>query len=106
MNVMVHWLVNLMPGVIKFKCDFSYEKIVFLDLEILMKDGRLETNLHIKPTNKQLYLDFKSNHPEHCRKGIPYSQALRVVERCATPYDRDIQLANLKTKFLLMVLPP
>ena len=55
-----------MPGVIKFKCDFSYEKIVFLDLEIVVKDGKLETSLHIKPTNKQLYLDFKSNHPEHC----------------------------------------
>ena len=99
-DALVHWLNNLMPGVIKFKCDFSYEKIVFLDLEIFMKDGRLETSLHIKPTNKQLYLDFKSNHPEHCRKGIPYSQALRVVERCATPNDRDIQLANLKTKFV------
>ena len=72
----------------------------FLYLQIEIVDGRLETNLFIKPTNQQLYLDFKSNHPSHCRESIPYSQALRVVERCATPNDRDLQLLNLKEKLV------
>ena len=96
---LVEWLNNLMPGVIKFKYEFSYAKIVFLDLEIFLEDGFLKTNLHIKPSNKQLYLDYNSNHPTHCKKSIPYCQALRVTERCTNPSDRDGQLAVLKTKF-------
>ena len=103
---LVEWLNSLMPGVVKFKYEYSFSRIVFLDLEISIKNGKLETSLHTKPTNKQLYLDFKSNHPEHCRKSIPYSQALRVVERCATPNDREVQLANLKTKFEERNYPP
>jgi hypothetical protein len=95
---LVLWLNSLMPGVVKFKYDFSYEKIEFLDLKIFIEDGRIKTDLYVKPTNKQLYLDYNSNHPYHCKKGIPYSQALRVVERCAKPDDRDKHLAILKNK--------
>ena len=54
-----------MPVVIKFKYEFSYSKIVFLELEIFKESVQLETNIHIKPTNKQLYLDYNSNHPIH-----------------------------------------
>ena len=96
---LVNWLNSLMPGVIKLKFEFSYTRIVFLDLEIFIEDGKLKTDLHTKPTNKQLYLDFNSNHPDHCKRSIPYSQALRVIERCSNITDRDGQLTNLKDKF-------
>ena len=72
-QALVSWLNSLMPGVVKFKFEFSITRIVFLDLEIFTEDGKLKTDLHIKPTNKQLYLDFKSNHPDPCKKSIPYS---------------------------------
>ena len=78
---LVNWLNSLMPGVVRFKFDFSLQKVEFLDLEIFLKDGRLSKNIFTKPTKKQLYLDFSSNHPEHCKVAIPYSQALRVVEK-------------------------
>ena len=94
-----------MPGTLEFKFEFSYTKIEFLDLEISIEDGRLKTNLYIKPTNKQLYLEFDSNHPSHCKESIPYSQALRVVERCATPSDTEVQLTNLKEKLLQRKYP-
>ena len=87
-----------MPGTIKFKYEFSHEKIEFLDLEIYLQDGKLRTNLYVKPTNKQLYLDFNSNHPKHCKESIPYSQALRIVERCATHEDTSHHLSQLKSK--------
>ena len=45
--------------------------------------GKLETNVYIKPSNLQLYLDFSSNHPEPCKQGVVYGQALRIVERCS-----------------------
>ena len=82
----------------KFKFEFSYQKIQYLDLEIFLKDGKLGTDLFVKPTNKQLYLDYSSSHPDHCKEGIPYSQALRIVERCATPTDRDNHLSKLQSK--------
>ena len=65
----------------------DYQTIEFLDLEIFLLDGKLGTNLFVKPTNKQLYLE-----------GIPYSQALRIIEWCATFKDRDSNLAQLQTK--------
>ena len=83
---------------IKFKFDFSYNKVEFLDLEISIEEGYLKTNLYIKPSNKQLYLDYNSNHHLQCKQSIPYSQALRVVERCATPTDRQLHLDTLKCK--------
>ena len=62
---LVNWLNTLMPGVVKFKFEYSEDKIEFLDLEIKIKNGKLETDLYVKPTNKQLFLDYFSNHPEH-----------------------------------------
>ena len=96
----VSWLNNLMFGVIRFTFKFVYNKVEFLYLEFLVKNRRLETNLYIKPTNKQLYLSFDSNHPEHCKRGIPYSQSLRVVERCTSSSDRDKHLENPKENWL------
>ena len=43
-------------------------------------------------------MNFNSNHPAHCKESIPYSQALRVIERCSTPEDTSHHLANLKDK--------
>ena len=74
---LVTWLNSLLPGVIKFKYEFLYSKIKFLDLEISIHEGLLKTNLFVKPSNKQLFLDFKSN---HCKVAIPCSKGLRVLQ--------------------------
>ena len=98
---LVNWLNSLMPGVIKFTHEFSKEKVDFLDLEILIENGKLETNLFIKPTNLQLYLDYFSNHPEHCKVGLVYSQALRIVDRCSKVEDREVHIANFEEKLAI-----
>ena len=95
---LVNWLNSLMPGIVKFTYNFSTEKVEFLDLEVMIENGKLETNLYIKPTNLQLYLDYFSNHPEHCKRGIIYSQALRIVERCSKLVDTEKHLSNLEEK--------
>ena len=96
---LVSWLNSLMPGTIKFKFEFSYEKINFLDLEISIENGRLISDFYVKPTNSRLFLDYDSNHTQHCYEAIPYSQALRVVERCSKTESRDNHLAKMKDKF-------
>ena len=87
-----------MKGVVKFKSNYSTEKVEFLDLIISIEGGKLKTNLFIKPSNLQLFLDFKSNHPKHCKIGIVYGQALRIIERCSDLADANLHLDKLKGK--------
>ena len=96
---------TLVPGVVKFTYNYSEQRIEFLDLEISIVDGKLETDLFIKPTNLQLYLHYFSNHPEHCKAGIVYSQALRIIERCSLEENKTKHLENLKTKLKDMKYP-
>ena len=90
---------------IKFTYTFSTEKIEFLDLEISIENGNLETDLYIKPSNLQLYLNYFSNNPEHCKVGLIYSLALRIIERCSKNESRDKHLENLKSKLMLKNYP-
>ena len=66
----------------------------------MIVNGRLETELYVKPTNLQLFLTYDSNHPSHCKDAIVYSQALRVIERCSLPNSAQPHLESLKGKFL------
>ena len=54
--------------------------------------------MFIKPSNLQLYLDYFSNHPEPCKEGLVYGQALRILERCSKTTDSEQHLENLKCK--------
>ena len=96
----VNWLNSIMRGIVKFKSSFSSDKVEFLDLVISIENGKLKTNLFVKPSNLQIYLDFTSNHPTHCKVGLVYGQALRIIERCSDPSDADLHLKNLQGKLL------
>ena len=98
-------LNSLIPGVVKFKYEYSVNKIEFLDLEIIIENGKLETNLFVKPTNLQLYLDFFSNHPDHCKESLVYSQALRIIERCSKEDDTEHHLKVLREKLEMRNYP-
>ena len=88
------------PGVIKFKHEFSTKGVEFLDLRIILENGKIETNLFIKPSNLQLYLDYFSNHPQPCKEGLIYGQALRILESCSTTEWGDKHLKDLRKKLL------
>ena len=64
----------------------------------MIENKKLETNLFIKPSNQQLYLDFFSNHPQPCKEGVVYGQALRILERCSKPEDAETHLKDLESK--------
>ena len=65
---------------------------------IYLEKRQVRKNLYIKPSNLQLYLDYTWNHPQHCKIGIIYSQALRIIERCSRPENVYLYLENLKDK--------
>ena len=75
---LVDWLNSIMPS-IKLKANYANDCLEFLDLKIMIRNGKLETELYTKPTNLQLYLDFISIHPSHFKSGLVYGQALRIV---------------------------
>ena len=63
--------------------DWSKEKVKFLDVEVTHKNGTLSIVLFVKPTDTYQFLDPTSCHPYHCKKGIPYSQTLRLNRICS-----------------------
>ena len=70
--------INSFHPSIKFTADWSKEKINFLHVEVTLKKGVLSTDLFVKPTGTQQFLDPTSCRPYHCKKGIPFSQTLRL----------------------------
>ena len=75
--------INSIHLTIKFTADWSYSSVNFLDVKVTIKDGKIITDLYVKPTDTHQYLDSSSCHPYHYKKSIPYSQALRLNRICS-----------------------
>ena len=74
--------INKMHPTIKFTADWSKTSISFLDVTVSITKGIIETDLYVKPTDSHQCLLSSSCHPFYCKKGIPYSQALRLNRIC------------------------
>ena len=71
--------LNSIHPTIKFTSERSTNSIPFLDVKILLENGKKkETDLYCKPTDKHQYLLHSSSHSYHTKKSIPYSLALRL----------------------------
>ena len=78
---------NTIHSDIKLELRWSKEEIVFLDTVVKMTAGQLYTDLHIKPTDKQLYIQQKSCHPAHTKKSLAFSLGLRIKRICENEDD-------------------
>ena len=67
---------------INVTAEYSKEKVNFLDVNIKLIHGKLKTDLFVLTTNTHQFLDPTSCHSYHCKKGIPYCQALRLNRIC------------------------
>ena len=72
--------LNCCHPTIKFTAEYSRAKINFLD--VMKKRNQLVTDLYVKPTDTQ-YLHASSCHVSHCKKSIPFSQALCLNRICS-----------------------
>ena len=70
--------LNSIHSTIKFTSERSTTSIPFLDVNIQLHNGKIETDLYCKATDKHQYLLYSSSHPFHAKKSIPYSLALRL----------------------------
>ena len=56
---------------IKFIVEYSdNRKINFLDVKLLIEDGRIIFDNYTKPTNSGRYLNFFFNHPVEHKRGV------------------------------------
>ena len=89
-----------MHPAIRFTADWSKTSINFLDVTVSIAEGVIETDLYVKPTDSHQYLLSSSCHPFYCKKGIPYSQALRLNRICSNNEFFDKRCNDLE-KYLL-----
>ena len=63
---------------------WSDSQVNFLDVYVMLNNGVISTYLFCKPTDKHQYLFHTSCHPNSCKRGIPFGQALRIHRICST----------------------
>ena len=88
-------LNNFHPS-IKFTCEYSREKVNYLDVQVIVREGKLITDLYVKQTDSHQYLDPSSCHPYHCTKSTPYSQVLRLNRICSENVSFDLRCNELE----------
>ena len=69
------------------KCDFKFsdKEINFLDTVVYKTPAcKLETKLCTKDTDRQAYLDGRSEHPESLKRNLPFAQTLTLRRICTT----------------------
>ena len=79
--------LNSFDDNIKFTHESSKDNVIFLDLIVKLSKGRLTTDLHLKDTDRHHYLHFNLSHPDHTKRSIIYSQALRLAKTCTFEND-------------------
>ena len=76
--------MNSFHNTIKFTFSWLSQQVNFLDVNVVLRNGIVSTDLYSKPTDKHQYLFHTSCHPNSCKKGIPFGQALRICRICST----------------------
>ena len=80
--------LNSYHNTIMFTTDISTSTVNLLDVTMKVNEtGHLTTTLYRKPTDTYRYLHYKSYHPKHQKKAIPYSQFVRVPQVCSHKSD-------------------
>ena len=72
---------------LSFAHEYSRKNVTFLDLDVKIADRKIVTDLHIKATDRHMYLHYTSSLPYHTKRSIVYSQALRVNTICSFEND-------------------
>lgn len=98
-NNFIHALNSFHPN-IKFTSTISTTELQYLDTVVYKQDNKLHTKIFNKPTDCKQYLHYTSNHPQHTKLSIPYSQAIRYRRNISDDNELKVALESLKTKFI------
>ena len=92
-------LNNINPA-IKFTMEISDTQLPFLDFIINKEGKKVFMDIYSKPTDSKRYVSFKSSHPMHCFKNIPFSLARRICMISEKDSLKEIKLKQLETLLL------
>ena len=81
---------------IKFTAESSKTQINFLDAILSLENGKIKTDLYVKPTDTYQYFHSFSCHPYHCKKGIPYCQTFHLNRICSDSISFDRRYNDLE----------
>ena len=65
-------------------------------INIYIENGKIKTDLYVKPTDTHQYLHSSSCHPYHCKRRIPYSQTLHFNRICSDSISFDRRCDDLE----------
>jgi len=88
-------ILNDLHPDIKFTIETSPLELPFLDVLVKKQGSNLSTDIYHKPTDSRRYLNFKSCHPSHTKRNIPYNLARRVAMIVEDKEIRQIRLGEL-----------
>lgn len=71
-----------------------------MDVIVRFKNKKFRTRISSKRTDTHQYLNHKSCHPSHVKRGIPYGQALRLRQICETDKLFDKRLKGMTGDFI------
>ncbi|XP_068099729.1 uncharacterized protein [Hyperolius riggenbachi] len=99
LKVFIGFLNSLFEGIV-FNPEVSETNVPFLDVMVTRKDGRLNTSVYRKPTDRNTLLHYDSAHPKHLISSLPISQFLRVLRICNEKDETSRELEVMKERFL------
>ena len=88
-------ILNGLNEHIQFTKSEDKSEIPFLDILVKIKDNVIITDLYIKPTDTQQFLDYRSCHPRHTRHNVPFNLARRICTIVSDTELRDTALKEL-----------
>ena len=79
--------------------EYSKDAIPFLDILIKRNNDKIWMDIYYKPADTHRCLPFSSNHPNHCKKNIPFTLARRICTIVENTVAKMKHLENLKMNF-------
>ena len=98
-NALLDILNNINPA-IQLTMETSDTQLPFLDIMINKKGKKVFMDIYSNPRDSKRYASFKSNHPKHCLKNIPFSPARRICMIAGKDSLKEIKLKELETLLL------
>ena len=76
-----------------------------MDINVLKKNNKLETDIYYKITDTHQYLHFDSCHPRHTKRNVPYNLARRICTIVSNEETREKRLRELESMLILRKYP-
>ena len=103
-NELCTMLTDLCPN-ITFTMEANSSRINFLDIQLLVAQDKLITDIYYQPTDTSKYVHFKSRHPKHTLINIPFNLARRLCTTSDESTTLETRLEELQEMLLHLDCP-